>query len=215
MGGEGRRLRDIQSQPGAPETLSQINKQNQRRGGKKNQKAKTCEQIIKQNNHKTQITVRRLLRMLVGNCVTHWNSMQQSFPLLPVISGIKTEPCTCIRAAFPIPLVNPSTYSWWLPSPAWPSKEQSDMVPTPGIEPAGSGLPQVLTVAVDVRLACIIMHAFTCSSFQGMFSLPRLTTPRYSESRRSLGSKNNSFRIFSNRISDLGWKNHREWTELF
>lgn len=84
------------------------------------------------------------------------------------------------------------------------------MVPTPGIEPAGSGLPQVLTVAVDVRLACIIMHAFTCSSFQGMFSLPRLTTPRYSESGRSLGSKHNSFRIFSNRISDLGWKNHRE-----
>lgn len=40
------------------------------------------------------------------------------------------------------------------------------MVPAPGTEPAGCGPPQVLVVAVGIRLICIRMYIFPCSSFE-------------------------------------------------
>lgn len=51
-------------------------------------------------------------------------------------------------------------------------KGQNDMVPIPGMEPAGHGPPQVLVVAVGIRLIYIIVYIFSHSS-----SLPRLITP--------------------------------------
>jgi hypothetical protein len=47
-----------------------------------------------------------------------------------------------------------------VPDLAWPQKGQWDMVPTPGREPVGHGSSQMLTVAIGIRLICIIMYIF-------------------------------------------------------
>ena len=45
------------------------------------------------------------------------------------------------------------------------SKGPCDMVPAAGTEPAGCRHLQVLIVAVSIRLVCIIVYIFSCSSF--------------------------------------------------
>ena len=47
----------------------------------------------------------------------------------------------------------------------------------PGAEPAGHGSSRVLTVAIGIRLVCIIMSlSYFMFLLWGMFSLPRLMT---------------------------------------
>ena len=47
-----------------------------------------------------------------------------------------------------------------MPSLTWLQKGQHDTVSAPGAGPAGYGPPQELTVAVGIRLVCIIMYLF-------------------------------------------------------